>query len=179
MGYDTLPPLNVIDMIGLILIALGTFRGYRRGLSGELAGVVGIVASLMISIHLFAPFGEWIAANTSLTGQLAHAAAFAVCVLFVIAATILIGAIFRKVMGVFFADGVDKFLGLIAGAVQSAAILAIGLLMMNLLPHPYLNRHFGDESLLGTIVLRATPALHQTLQGLRGVELPPETEETP
>ncbi len=179
MGYETLPPINVIDIIGLVLIALGTFRGYRRGLSGELAGVVGIVASLMISVHLFAPFGEWITANTRLTGQLAHAAAFAVCVLFVIAATVLIAVVFRKVMGVFFAEGADKFLGLIAGAVQSAAILAIGFLMMNLLPHPYLNRHFGDESLLGTLVLRSTPAIQEMLQKFRDVELPRRTEEYP
>ena len=43
-------------------------------------------------------------------------------------------------------------------------MILIVVVMMNLWPHEYLNRKFGEESVVGTVVLRYMPSLRETIE---------------
>jgi uncharacterized membrane protein required for colicin V production len=72
---------NIVDIIALIIIALGSIRGLIRGLSSEIACFISTITALFMGLHFFRPFGSWLLENTRLTKWSAHAVAFAVTVI--------------------------------------------------------------------------------------------------
>jgi len=161
---DALPNFNVVDVVAIILIVIVSVRGYRRGLSGELASVIGVVASFVLGLYLYRPIGEWTSANTRLSEQAAHALAFGITVVLVILASVVLRALCRKAVTVVFAESIDKCLGFVAGFARSCVIVTIVFLVMNLWPHPFLNRHFGEGSIIGGLVLQAIPSIRETIR---------------
>ena len=164
---DNLPNFNIIDIVAIVLIVLWGARGYRRGLSGELASVVSVITALVLGLFLYQPVGDWTAANTRLTGDLAQALAFGITVVLVILTAILFRTLARKVVSIVFAESIDKSLGLLAGFVRGCVIVTILFLIMNLWPHEYLNRKFGEESVIGKLVLKAVPSVRKTIKNIK------------
>jgi uncharacterized membrane protein required for colicin V production len=159
---------NVLDIIALILVALGTFQGFRRGLSGELAGLVSVVIAFLIGITFYVPFGVWFAEHTRLDEESARVVAFVVTVLVAGALLVLLRLVLSLVMKVVVEKKVDKVGGCIAGFVRSLVLVLTVFLIMNLCPHEYLNMHFGEKSLVGRLVVKCTPVLREKVEGLKG-----------
>jgi hypothetical protein len=65
---------------------------------------------------------------------------------------------------VVFAEGFDKGAGVIAGMLRMSIIVCIIFLCMNLIPHEYLNRVFGEESAIGRVVVKYVPTVRETLE---------------
>jgi uncharacterized membrane protein required for colicin V production len=158
---------NALDIIALIVVALGTFQGFRRGLSGELAGLVSVVVAFLTGISLYGSFGTWLADNTRLNEDPAQAVAFVSTVLIAGIVLVLLRLVLRLVMKVVVEKKVDKVGGCIAGFVRSLVLVFTVFLMMNLWPHDYLNRHFGEKSLVGKVVVRCTPVLRERMEEMR------------
>jgi uncharacterized membrane protein required for colicin V production len=155
-----LPTLSIVDVVSLSLISLSALRGYLRGLSGELAQLIGATAAFVLGVYLLGPLGTWCIGHTRLSPMSARAVAFVATVAGVIAVMVLIRMVLKRVMKVVFhQQAFDRFGGLAAGFARAVVVLAIVFLAMNLAPHDYLNRKFGEESVLGTLLLRAMPSL--------------------
>ncbi len=175
MEIDTLPPLAIVDIVALCVVAIGGIQGYLRGLSGELARLIGTIFAFVSGVMLHGPVGEWILANTRLTGQIAHAVAFIATVVLAILILIALRLIVKRLMKIVFAEGFDKTMGILAGLLRMSIAVCIVFLIMNLVPSPYLNRHFGESSMIGSIVIRYVPTIQETLQEVKV----PSTPETP
>jgi uncharacterized membrane protein required for colicin V production len=159
-----LPELSLVDIIALALIAIGGIQGFIRGLSGELARLLGTIAAFAAGVALQKPVGAWILGHTRLENQSAHAVAFIATVLLAILAMLILRFLLKRVMKVVFADGLDKGLGVCAGLLRMSVAICILFLVMNLIPHDYLNRVFGEESAIGSIVVKYIPTIRETLE---------------
>lgn len=157
------PPPNIVDFVALIFIVIGAFIGYRRGLSGELAQLISMAAAFVLSLFLYHPLGSWLHENTQLYDrpQLARALAYFATIVVATIAMVLLRFLLKRIMQVVIEREADKIGGVIAGLVRSIILVAIVLLLMNMWPHQYLNRLFGEESMLGTVVVRCMPSLHE------------------
>ncbi len=182
---DILPPLNVIDIVALAFIAVCALHGLYRKLSGEIAHVLAALAAFILGIFLYRPFGNWRLGNTRLDERGAHAVAFLLTVLVAIVCMVALRFVVKRAMTVVFEPATDRIGGLFAGALRGAVIMAIVFVVMNVWPHDYLNRKFGHESLVGTLVLRLLPEARERMQTqvdkLRGEKDPGEQppDETP
>lgn len=150
---------NVVDAVAIFVVCLSVVHGLRRGLSGELAAVVSVVAALLLGLQFFEPLGSWVEVHTRLAGQAARAMAFVITVLASIVALILTRYALKRIMRVAIEPEADKIGGAVAGLVRACAAVVILFLVMNLWPHKYLNRKFGEESLIGRVMLRCVPEL--------------------
>jgi uncharacterized membrane protein required for colicin V production len=103
------------------------------------------------------PLATWFSEHTRLTGRAAAALAFVLSVLAAAGCMIGLRLLVKRVMHVVVEPGVDKFLGCFAGLLRAGVLVVIVFLSMNLLPHDYLNRLFGADSIIGAAVLRFAP----------------------
>jgi uncharacterized membrane protein required for colicin V production len=161
---STIPELNLVDIAALILVGMGGIQGCIRGLSGELARLVGTLAAFAAGVTLQKPVGAWILEHTRLEDQPAHAVAFIATVLLAIIVMFLLRLVLKRIMKVVFTDGLDKVLGVCAGLIRMAVVACIIFLVMNLIPNDYLNRHFGEESAIGSVVVQYIPTIRETLE---------------
>lgn len=156
--------LNIIDIAAIAIVALGIIQGYRRRLSGELAHLISVVAAFGIGLFFFRPVGNWFTEHTRLTDQGAHVVAFVATML----ASVIVMAILRialgRMMKVVIEPEVDRTGGAVAGFVRASVFVLIVFIIMNMWPHDFLNRIFGEESLIGTGVVKCMPALREAVE---------------
>ena len=152
-----LPPPNIIDYIALVIIGIGLLKGIIRGLSGELAQFIGIIISFISGLTMYRPIGKWLSTNTRLEENSALALAFISTIIIAMIIMIILRAILKKIFELAVNPSLDKIGGAIAGTIKSICILLIIFWFMNLIPHEYLNKKFGEESIAGTIL---KPIIH-------------------
>ena len=162
MGSFPLP--NVIDIAALIFIVLGVLLGFRRGLSGELARLISTVIVFLTCMHFYHPLTAWLLENSTLSGRSAQAAAFIIMIIVLLIAATLIRYILKKIIKVAVDKKADKVGGMIAGFIRSMIIVVIVFIIMNMIPHEYLNRKFGEESFTGTLVLKSVKELREEVE---------------
>ena len=156
--------LNAVDILAFVVIAIGVWQGYRRRLSGELAGLISSAIALLAGVLLCRPLGDSLLANTRLGPEASRTVGFVLAVAVASLLMVLIRYVLKGVMQVVVEETTDKIVGCIAGAVRMTVIVLIGFVIMNLLPHEYLNRLFGEESLIGRGVLKSMPVVRERIE---------------
>lgn len=151
---DLLIPLSAVDIAAVILMLLCAIRGLRRGLSGELASALSLLSAFVLAMYFWRPLLSWIEENTLLEQGSAKAAAFVATFFLGLVLILVLGALLKRIISVAIKDEADKVGGFFAGIVRSVVIVAIVFLLMNLVPSEYLNRKFGEESLIGRALIR-------------------------
>jgi uncharacterized membrane protein required for colicin V production len=149
-----LPDINVIDIAAVIVVCVSLIIGIRRGLSGELAGLIGTIAAFGLGAHFLAPFGVWLQAHTRLGERPAQALAFISVAVGVIIVMILLRLLLGKIMKISFEPAVDKFGGFASGLIRSCVLVLIIFVSIQMCPNDYLNRKFGEESVVGRFVAK-------------------------
>ena len=156
------PQLNTVDIVALVVIALGTLNGLRRGLSGEIAGTVSAVVALLLGLLCYGPCGDWLSDHTAVSEGVDKALAFAATIIVALVVMLLLRLMVKETVTVAVSSKkVDLIGGLLAGFVKTTIFVAVVLLCVNMWPNPYLNRVFGDESVIGRITVAAMPELRE------------------
>jgi uncharacterized membrane protein required for colicin V production len=158
-----LPPVSVVDAAAAVIVLLGLLNGVRRGLSGELAGLVGSVAAFLFGLTTYRRVAVWLADHTRLAGAAAGATAFLVVICGALLTMFVIRYLLRRILRVVVEKNMDRIGGGIAGLVTTGVVTAVAFIVFNLWPNSYLNRKFGEESLLGALLIRSMPALREDL----------------
>ena len=161
---DSLPQFSMVDIGALLLLIVGAIQGFFRGLSGELARLFGAVIAFVAGISLRQPVGSWILENSRLEERAANAVAFITTILLAFLIMLILRMIIKRIAKGLLPEGGDKTMGVIAGTLRMGVIVFVIFLCMNMIPHEYLNRVFGDESVIGSVVLKYVPAVRSTLE---------------
>lgn len=154
---EFLKTLSFVDYAAIAALIAGAAQGLRRGLSGELAHVFGLLAAFLLSLWFWEPFVSWTESHTRLGWQSARAVAFLSLLFGGLIFLMMLRHVLKKIISVVVKDEADRTGGLIAGIVRSVVVITIFFLVMNLWPNKYLNRKFGEESLIGRTILKTLP----------------------
>jgi membrane protein required for colicin V production len=161
---DALPPPALVDVIAVALIALAALHGSFRGLSGELASLVATVAAFWFGVHGYQPVGAWMDAHSRLHGRPAFALAFATVIVAGVLIMLVLRWALKRIIRVVVEPTADRVCGTLAGGVRGALWVTALFILANLSPNTYLNRKLGEESLVGTLVMRALPHGRELLE---------------
>ncbi|MDP6490480.1 MAG: CvpA family protein [Kiritimatiellia bacterium] len=156
--------LNLVDIVALLFVLLHVVLSWRRGLSEEIGRVAGAVLAFWIGLRTHDGVAGWMTDHTRMEGEPARVVAYIGVVLLIILASLVLTLVVSKVIKLAIPDGIDKVGGGIAGLIKGAFYTAMIFLAMNLWPHEYLNRHFGEESALGSVVMKWIPALQEQME---------------
>ncbi|OGV69764.1 MAG: hypothetical protein A2283_14510 [Lentisphaerae bacterium RIFOXYA12_FULL_48_11] len=160
------PTPNAVDIGALAILILGTIIGFRRGLSGEIARFIGTIAAFALGIYYYRPLGFWIIDHTSLDEEITNVAAFILIAGSILLITLILRLILRSIMKISFEGNLEKGGGSLAGLVRAIILVLIIFIAMNMCRNDYLNRTFGKESIIGSVVIRYMPLIEKQVDKL-------------
>lgn len=162
----TFEAFSPVDLVTLAVVGLGLIVGLIRGAAGELAGLLSVLIAGTIGFSCHRAFGAWLETHDRISGASAYATAFALSIIGAWLILIIPKLVLGKIMKVTFEKGFNRIGGAIAGAIRMTAWALLLFVFMQMIPHSYLNLHFGSKSVLGRGVYRLAPGMIQSSDGL-------------
>jgi uncharacterized membrane protein required for colicin V production len=156
--------LNLVDIIALLFVLVHVVLSWRRGLSEEIGRVAGAVLAFWIGLRYHQTVAGWMTEHTRMEGPPARVTSYIAVVLLIILGSLLLTLFVSKILKLAIPEGADKAWGGVAGLVKGSFYAAMIFLAMNLWPHEYLNRHFGEESMIGSVVMKWIPAVQEHME---------------
>lgn len=156
--------LNLVDMVAFLFILLHVLLSWRRGLGEEVGRVAGAVVAFWVGWRYHDAVANWMTAHTRMEGAPARVVAYIGVVLLVVLASLIVSFVLAKVIASAIPAGADKVGGGVAGLVKGGLYVVMIFLAMNLWPHDYLNRQFGEASAIGSVVIKWVPAVREQVE---------------
>jgi uncharacterized membrane protein required for colicin V production len=125
-------PFNWFDILIVIVLVAGAFRGRKRGMSQELIPVLKWIAILLVSGLLYAPLADLITGGTVFTRLSSAIAAYlGLAVVVALVFALINRQLGGKIVGSDAFGGAEYYLGIVAGMIRFACILLFGLSLLN------------------------------------------------
>jgi len=164
---------NVVDIVALVFVGYGMVRGWMRGLSGELARLIGLGTAVVAGWLFYLPFSDRIAEFTRLSLKASGLTAFVLLFLVAGFGMVLVRWCLRNIAEFKFKPPFEQIGGLVAGALRCLCILVTIILVATLSPSGFLQRTFGEESAIGRGVTKVLlPAYNQIAEDHPQLDLP-------
>jgi membrane protein required for colicin V production len=117
--------LAAVDIVLLILIAIGAYEGYKKGLLLSIVGLVGFVLAIILGVYFMEPVSRWLAQHLdSLTFAFP-----VISFLIVFGLTMMLvgiaGWILKTMVNMILLGGLDSMGGAILGIVKAAFFISL------------------------------------------------------
>jgi membrane protein required for colicin V production len=116
----SLPAMNWLDWVLLILVAIAAVRGFMRGFILELCGLIGLVLGIWGAIHLNDRVAAWLGLDVA-----NEVLSFLVTLGLIVALVHLLGLLLTKVLEAAQLELPNRLGGLLFGAVRKAFLLSV------------------------------------------------------
>jgi len=149
--------VNWVSLVIVVIVALLTWRAFRRGFLRELVGLAALILAIPVAGVFYddmVPKVEPIIDNSLASALVSFAAIF----LGVIVAGQLIGYLLRRSVDVLNLGGLDRLLGAAFGFLQGALLCQVALVALVIFPQPDLREHIED-SVIATNLLDGAPVV--------------------
>ncbi|MFH0764389.1 MAG: CvpA family protein [Candidatus Omnitrophota bacterium] len=158
---DIITRLNWVDILIVIIMLRTSYVAFQDGLSHEIFPLIGAFLSLVLSLAYYKKIAFIISQNIggmpiSISSFMSFVIIFA-AVIFVFK---LVRLVFDKIIKVTWHPLIEKFGGLLAGAVKASIITSAILIALVLLPLSYLKWSITDRSLIGMYFLKVGPSIY-------------------
>jgi len=140
--------LDAAVFLGLLL---GTLIGLRRGLSGELARLIGAAAVVYAGLRFHGVLADRLLEHTRVAPPAAPALAFFLLLLGGLLAFALLRRLLQPLLRFGFPGGLERAGGAAAGLTRSGLLLLAMLFFLELTPVDYLQPYVFEKSLTGRI----------------------------
>jgi membrane protein required for colicin V production len=117
--------LKALDIILLILLIIGGYRGFKRGLLLEIIGMVALLLAIMGGMKLMQWGMEVLRTEFNLTGKLISILSFILIFVAIVILVSIIGRLMKNVVHLTLLGSVDKLAGSILGIFKWAFGLSI------------------------------------------------------
>ncbi len=146
-------PINWIDVFVGIVLLVFAIRGYRRGLSGEILQVVGLLASLILAYRFFGYVGEALHQSLAMPEGIAFVLGYVGVFVLIYTIFYVIRYIVHKMMSVSFIAVLEKGGGILAGMMRGICILSVLFVLVCMIRQPSVTRYIFNESLTGKYIM--------------------------
>jgi len=162
-GYlmDIITKLNWVDLLVAIIMLRTTYVAFQDGLSHEIFPLIGVFSSLILSLHYYKKTASLISqAVINLPLNILNLLSFILLFAAVIFIFKFIKTIFENIVKITWHPFIEKFGGLLAGLGKASMITSAILIMLVLIPLPYLKWSIRDRSLVGMYFLKIGPSVY-------------------
>ena len=116
--------MNWFDIVLIVVLALATFLGLRRGLISTVLPLVGLIIGIVLAGHYHGTVGEWLPGDSVYAGW----GGYAIILVAVLIAAVILATILRRFIRLILLGWIDRLggaiLGLAFGSLLCAAALA-------------------------------------------------------
>ncbi len=151
--------MNTFDIIISALLIFGFVRGLTKGLFVEVASLVALVAGVFGAIHFSYFAGNILSDYVDWEQRSITIVSFAITFAIIVLVIGLLGKIFTKIANFAALGFVNKILGGVFGALKTAFILSVILLIFNKLNNsiPFISEEETEDSVLYNPVKNLVP----------------------
>ncbi|RIW18638.1 CvpA family protein [Algoriphagus lacus] len=114
-----------VDIIILILIALGAYEGYKKGLLLSIVGLIGFVLAIALGVYFMDPVSKFLAKHLDEITFAFPIMAFLIVFLLTLMLVGAAGWVLKRVMDMVLLGGLDSIAGAILGIVKSAFFISL------------------------------------------------------
>ena len=145
--------LNWADWLFVAVLLYGAAMGAVRGLSHELATLIGMVVAVIVTRLFYEPVSFWICGQWGWNEEITRLAAVVALALLTLYGMRLLRLALGALMTFAFKGPVERIGGLLAGFVRLGAIALVLLLAASFVPSAWLQRAVMYDSRIGPAVL--------------------------
>lgn len=131
---------NIIDIIALVAVGYGVFKGFRNGVVYEVAGLLGLIVGVWAGMRLAFIFADWYRENTTLPENWIPLIGFLTAFLIGMGVVVLAGRLITKLVKTIQLNMVNRAAGGAFGGLKWALILGSLLTMFGTA------KFFSDET---------------------------------
>lgn len=117
--------MTTIDIIILVIVGAGAVLGFMKGFLKQLAGLLGLVAGLLLAKALYATVAERVFLPLTDSLTVAQVIAFIVIWLAVPLVFLMVASLLTKAMEAVALGGVNRLLGALLGALKYALLVSL------------------------------------------------------
>lgn len=142
--------MTTIDIIILVIVGAGAVLGFMKGFLKQLAGLLGLVAGLLLAKALYATVAERVFLPLTDSLTVAQVIAFVAIWLAVPLVFLLVASLLTKAMEAVALGGVNRLLGAGLGAVKYALLVSLLICVVEYIDtdHSLLKKTKKQESVL-------------------------------
>lgn len=124
-------PLAPIDMVLLLALLVGAWRGFTKGLILSVASLVGLVGGIWAASHFSSLVADALAAQISWSENTIHMAALAITFLMVVVGVHLLAKLLEKTLELVALGLVNKLAGAAFGFFKVGLVMSFLIAMLN------------------------------------------------
>ena len=161
--------MTTLDIILLVLIGIGAVLGFMKGFLRQLAGLLGLVAGLLVAKALYVHVADEVFSQVTDNMGLARGLAFVAIWLLVPLLFLLVASLLTKLMEAVSLGWINRLLGAVLGAAKYALVISLLLMVVN---------HLDTENALISRTKKAASVLYEPVKGLAELFIPVAREAT-
>lgn len=159
--------INWVDVIVIIIMLRTSYVALQDGLSHEIFPLIASIFTVITGLHYYDKIAYLISRNVvGLPAEVLKPISFILLVLVVWFILKLIRSILDKIIKVSWHPLIEKFGGLICGIIKASIVTSIILIILALIPLPYLQTSIREKSLTGMYFLKIGPTIYEKVTGL-------------
>ena len=112
-------------MVILLLLGLGAYEGYKKGLLMSMVGIFGFVLAIVLGIYFMEFVGNWLASETEQKAFALPVIAFLLIFFGTLFLVHIAGRAFKKMLGLVLLGGLDSFGGAVLGIVRTGFFISL------------------------------------------------------
>jgi membrane protein required for colicin V production len=153
--------MTILDIILVILFIYAGFNGYRKGLIGQAAGLVGLIIGIWGAIHFSDFTATFLINQFSLTTKYLPLIAFAVTFVGILVGVHFLGVLAEGIINLAFLGMANRLLGVVFSVLKTALILSVILLLLGKVSDRVrvIPDSFGEKSLFYGPIERLAPSI--------------------
>jgi len=141
--------VNVLDVLVVIPILWGGFKGFKNGMISEGGTLLALILGIWASVSFSDSFGSYVEEYLSISNEYKEIVAFGTIFILVVIVSFMITSQFRKFFKAVSLEWLDKLLGIGFGAAKFLVIVAFIFFLINTLVDRYSSKEVKllEESL--------------------------------
>lgn len=166
--------INWVDVLIVIVLLRISYVAFQEGLSHEIFPLIGSITTISLALHYYRNIAQYISQNTGWI-PLGISALSAFITLIAVVGFIfkLLKVVLDKIIKVSWHPLIERFGGLIAGAIRASIAVSIMLMILVLMPFSYLKWSVEERSLTGRYFLKLGAGIHErTMPFMPSVRMP-------
>lgn len=158
---EILSKINWVDILIVIIMLRTTYVSFKEGFSHSLFPLIAVSVVGILSLHYYPKLSYIISQNIiKIPAPISDFLSFLALVVISGLAIKFIKIVLDKIIKVEWHPVIEKFGGLIVGALRASVVTSLVLIIMVMLPLPYIQWSVRDRSVSGIYFLRVVPSLY-------------------
>jgi len=159
---DILTHTNWVDVLVLIIVLRTSYVAFQEGLSHEIFPLIGNLVIVVASLHYYAKLGSFFSENlVKMPPSIADFLSFLILVIGIGLLFRVIKVLLDMIIKVEWHPLLERLGGMVFGVARAFIAASLVLMILALVPLPYLQRSIRDRSLTGPYVLGVGPYIYE------------------